>query len=142
MNKLFCLFFVACIIVSLAACNAEPAETEAPKPIPEKVEKKDFSNLKGIVDDYTTWYEEFMQLPIASADMTEEQLRSPLDTVQNETGLRMIPYCAVGQPGGLLVAKRFPSVKLDQRQCSALVAFATEQIGRGEVFQALAGGNI
>ena len=62
------------VTVLLVACNAAPAET-APTFLPEKVEKKDFSTLKGIVDDYTTWYEEFMKLPIASADMTEEELR-------------------------------------------------------------------
>ena len=75
-------------------------------------------------------------------DLTPEELGKPLDTVQKIPGLRLIPYCAVGQPGGMLIAKRFCSVKLGQRQCSALVAFAPEQIGRGEVFQALAGGNI
>lgn len=75
-------------------------------------------------------------------NLTGEELRNPLDTVQKIPGLRLIPYCAVGQPGGLLVAKRFSSVKMDQRQCSAVVAFAAEKIGRGEVFQALAGGSI
>ena len=74
-------------------------------------------------------------------DLSQEALRSPLDTLQKHPGLRLIPYCAVGKPGGLLVGKRFSSVKLDQRECSALVAFAPEPIGRGQIFQALAGGN-
>ena len=75
-------------------------------------------------------------------DLTEEALRRPVETVQKFPGLRLIPYCSVGQPGGLLVGKRFSSVKLGQRQCSALVAFAPETIGKGQVFQALAGGNL
>lgn len=75
-------------------------------------------------------------------DLTREALSSPLDTVQKYPGLRLIPYCAVGQPGGLLVGKRFSSVKLDQRENSALVAFAPEPIGAGQIFQALAGGKL
>ena len=76
--------------------------------------------------------------------LTRDQLASPMETLMKRPvpGLRLIPYSAVGQPGGMVSGKRFQSVKLGQRQCSAGVAFAPDRIGRGEVFQALAGGNI
>lgn len=77
-------------------------------------------------------------------DLSEEQLRHPLDTIVKNPGrgLRLIPYNAVGQPGGMLLAKRFAEVKLGEKRGSALVAFAPERIGAGQVYQALAGGNI
>lgn len=74
--------------------------------------------------------------------LTEEQLVSPMETLLSGTvpGLRLIPYRAVGQPGGMLVAKRFEHVTIGNQKGSALVAFAPERIGQGEVYQALAGG--
>lgn len=76
--------------------------------------------------------------------LSEEQLQHPLDTMVKNPGcgLRLIPYSAVGQPGGMLLAKRFADVKISQKRGSALVAFAPERIGAGQVYQALAGGNI
>ena len=74
-------------------------------------------------------------------DLTEDALRHPLETIQTHGGLRLIPYSAVGQPGGFLVGKRFAQVKVGDRVCSALIAFAPDRIGRGQVYQALAGGN-
>lgn len=73
-----------------------------------------------------------------------EALRHPLETLVRESGrgLRLIPYSAVGQPGGMLLAKRFSDVKVGERRCGALVAFAPERIGVGQVYQALAGGNV
>lgn len=76
--------------------------------------------------------------------LSDEQLRHPLETMVKcpGHGLRLIPYSAVGQPGGMLLAKRFADVKIGQKQGSALVAFAPERIGGGQMYQALAGGNI
>ena len=59
---------------------------------------------------------------------------------QKQPGLRLIPYASVGQRGGLLLAMRFRDVKLGGKDGSALIALAPEPIGRGEGFQALAGG--
>ena len=57
-------------------------------------------------------------------------------------GLRLIPYNSVGQPGGMMLMKRFDNVKMGDKKGSALVAFAPERIGAGQVYQALAGGNL
>lgn len=74
--------------------------------------------------------------------LTETQLRQPMETMAQRPvpGLRLIPYRAVGQAGGMLLALRFDHVKLGSRQQSAIVAFAPEGIGRGEMYQALTGG--
>ena len=76
--------------------------------------------------------------------LSSEQLSNPMETMIANTGsgLRLIPYNAVGQPGGMMLGKRFGDAKLGERRGSALVAFAPEKIGAGQVYQALAGGNI
>lgn len=76
--------------------------------------------------------------------ISERELLHPLEAmVENRgRGFRVIPYSAVGQPGSMLLAKRFENVKLGERRGSALVAFAPEKIGRGQVYTALAGGNL
>ncbi|MBR1972915.1 MAG: sigma-E processing peptidase SpoIIGA [Oscillospiraceae bacterium] len=74
--------------------------------------------------------------------LTEAQLRDPLATIAGRPipGLRLIPYRSVGQAGGMLLAMRFDNVKIGSRMQSAIVAFAPEGLGRGEVYQALTGG--
>lgn len=76
--------------------------------------------------------------------LTEKQLRSPLETLAQRPipGLRLIPYRAVGQQGGMLLALRFEQVKIGSRCISAIVAFAPEGLGRGDMYQALTGGAI
>ena len=76
--------------------------------------------------------------------LPREQLRQPLEAMMSHTGrgFRLIPYSAVGKAGGMLLAKRFEAVKVGQTRRSALVAFAPERIGTGQVYQALAGGNL
>lgn len=76
--------------------------------------------------------------------LTEQQLRSPLETAAQRPipGLRLIPYRAVGQPGGMLLALRFRDVQVGSRRADALVAFAPEAVGKGECYQALTGGAI
>lgn len=72
--------------------------------------------------------------------MTRKQLLSPLETLGTVPGLRLIPYRAVGCAGGMLLAKRFEDVQIGSRRQSALVAFAAEGLGSGQMYQALAGG--
>ena len=74
--------------------------------------------------------------------LTEEQLRRPLETIaqQEQPGLRLIPYASVGQRRAMLLAMRFRDVKMGDKNGAALIALAPESIGRGEGFQALAGG--
>lgn len=76
--------------------------------------------------------------------LAEEQLRSPLETLARRPvhGLRLVPYRAVGQSGGMLLAMRLEQVKIGSRMQSAVVAFAPEGLGKGEVYQALTGGAI
>ncbi|MBQ9148903.1 MAG: sigma-E processing peptidase SpoIIGA [Oscillospiraceae bacterium] len=89
------------------------------------------------------------QVLILSSDAAEEltgltarQLASPLETLacRPVPGLRLIPYRAVGSAGGFLLGLRFEDVKIGSRKQSAIVAFAAEGLGRGEVYQALTGG--
>ena len=42
--------------------------------------------------------------------------------------------------GGFLLAKRFADVTVGEKRQSALVAFASEGLGNGEIYQALTGG--
>jgi len=74
--------------------------------------------------------------------LTAEQLRRPLETLvlRPVPGLRLIPYRSIGNAGGFLLAKRFEDVTIGNRKQSALVAFAAEGLGKGEVYQALTGG--
>jgi len=74
--------------------------------------------------------------------LTTEQLRTPLETLAQRPlpGLRLVPYRAVGQGGGMLLAMRFENVKIGSRRQGAVVAFAAEGLGSGEMYQALTGG--
>lgn len=74
--------------------------------------------------------------------LTQSQLSDPVGAVAcgQVPGLRLIPYSAVGQPGGLLTAIRFSNVTIDGRSGTAIVAFSPNPIGDGRRFEALAGG--
>lgn len=74
--------------------------------------------------------------------LTADQLRHPMETLAAGAvpGLRLIPYRSVGNAGGFLLAKRFADVTVGDRKQSALVAFAAEGLGKGEIYQALTGG--
>ena len=89
------------------------------------------------------------QVLIISADaasrltgLTLTQLRNPMETlvIPPIPGLRLIPYRSVGNAGGFLLAKRFADVTIGAKKQSALVAFASEGLGKGEIYQALTGG--
>ncbi len=75
--------------------------------------------------------------------LTAEQLAQPVQTMASGVmpGLRLIPYRAVGQSCGMLLAMRFENVKLGRRRADALVAFAPEGLEAGE-HQALIGGTL
>ena len=72
--------------------------------------------------------------------LTPEQLKQPLKTITASPlpGLRLIPYRAVGEENGLLLAMRFPAVQVGGRSRPVMVAFAPQSFG--EEFQAIAGG--
>lgn len=60
----------------------------------------------------------------------------------NIPGARLIPYRAVGKPGGMLLMIRMDEVRLGGQTISPMVAFAPEEIGKHEGYQALAGGTV
>lgn len=74
--------------------------------------------------------------------LTRQQLSRPLETLALRPlpGLRLVPYHAVGNSGGMLLAMRFRNVRIGQVRRDAIVAFACDGLGRGEVYQALTGG--
>ena len=74
MKKWIALVLCLVTALSLLACGGATEETPA-GPVPETTEAKDYSNYAGIVADPKTWYEEFMALPIANDQMTEQELR-------------------------------------------------------------------
>ncbi|MBR3972740.1 MAG: hypothetical protein IKJ99_02165 [Oscillospiraceae bacterium] len=70
MKKVFTLILTLLMIFSLFACGK--GETELG---PEVIEKKDNSRYHGIVHNPKAWYDEYMALPIANDQMTEQELR-------------------------------------------------------------------
>ena len=91
------------------------------------------------------------QVLVAGADvalelvgLTEHQLRHPVETMASGAlpGLRLIPYHAVGQPGGMMLAMRFENAKIGTTVGSPLVAFAPQVLARGEAYRMLTGGAV
>lgn len=74
--------------------------------------------------------------------LTREELKAPIETITagRVPGLRLIPYRAVGQPGGMLLAVRVEGVVIDGQKAGDLVAFAPQILDGGKTYQALAGG--
>lgn len=75
-------------------------------------------------------------------DLEPEQIANPVDTMQHSClpGLRLLPYQTVGHSGGLLLGMRFQNVKIGEHIGPQTVAFSPSVIGKGNTFQALAGG--
>lgn len=74
--------------------------------------------------------------------LTQQQLMRPIETMAAVSirGLRLIPYCSVGQPAGLLLAIKVDELKMNGKPSDYIVAFAPQYLGQGRAFQALAGG--
>ncbi len=74
--------------------------------------------------------------------LTPQQLRSPASAMAQELipGLRLIPYRAVGQSAGLLLALRVQDVRIGNWKGSSLVAFSPDGLSREGAYQALTGG--
>lgn len=73
--------------------------------------------------------------------LTQEQLRDPFATMLKKTGFHLVPYRSVGQPSGMLLAKRMEHVKIGAYRGSATIAFAPNPLGTA-AYQALAGGYV
>ena len=89
------------------------------------------------------------QILVCGADVGEELLGVPESLFSNPalllascklSGIRLVPYHAVGQPHGLMVALRLKNVKIGAVQRSPLVAFAPERIGSRGSYRMLTGG--
>lgn len=76
--------------------------------------------------------------------LTRQQLADPIASMASGIlpGLRLIPYRSVGQPAGMLLALRFPKVRIGAWHGSGLVAFAPEGLGTDGNYQALTGGTV
>jgi len=74
--------------------------------------------------------------------LSEQQLRCPVESVGALPGLRLIPYRAVGNDSGLLLALKLKNVKIGPWRGSSLVAFAPEGLGMQSEYQALTGGTV
>lgn len=74
--------------------------------------------------------------------ISREMIHDPIGALARGDipGARLIPYRAVGKPGGMLLMLRFDRVLLGKNEISPMVAFAPEEIGRTDGYQALAGG--
>lgn len=66
----------------------------------------------------------------------------PLHAMGNISGMRLIPFHAVGCSGGVLPVKRFDDVKIGSWRGSCLVAFAPNELGQGKQYDALIGGTL
>ena len=71
-------------------------------------------------------------------------LRDPAGVISRGTirGLRLVPYCSVGCPAGLMLAICPDQLRIDGKCSQQLVAFAPYPIGVGKMYQALSGGII
>ena len=74
--------------------------------------------------------------------LSPDQLRHPIETMTQApmAGLRLIPYCSVGNGSGLMLGLRFHNVKIGSRTADPMVAFAPEGLGKNAAVQALTGG--
>lgn len=71
--------------------------------------------------------------------LNAEQLSSPLETLATGRypAMKLIPYHTIGREKGLLLAMRFSDVCIGGERRSAIVAFSSDEIGRGEGYRAL-----
>lgn len=86
---------------------------------------------------------------VCGADVGEELLNIPRSSFSCAAatvasgmvpGMRLVPYHAVGQPGAMMAALRLKGVKIGERYSDPLVAFAPQEIAKGEVYRMLTGG--
>ncbi len=76
--------------------------------------------------------------------LSAQEVASPVETAASGriAGLRLIPYRAVGQSCGMLMAIRLDGVKIGGREAGTLVAFTADGLGMDAEYQALVGGAV
>jgi stage II sporulation protein GA (sporulation sigma-E factor processing peptidase) len=74
--------------------------------------------------------------------LDQTDLQHPIETISRgkHSGLRLIPYCAVGQPSGMLLGLRVDELRINGKESDQIVAFAPQRIGQGIGYEALTGG--
>lgn len=104
--------------------------------------------LKGLHDTGNTLQDPVTGQPVLviGADaanrltgLSREQLRSPVESLKAQPGLRLVPYRTVSG-SGLMLARKYQNVKIGKWKGSQLVAFAPEGLGGG--YEALTGGAV
>ena len=87
------------------------------------------------------------QVMVVSSDLGHRLLgevtvefADPVSVIGQIPGGRLISYSSVGIEGGLLAAKWFRDVTIGKWHGGCLVAFAPQELGRGENYEALTGG--
>lgn len=92
-----------------------------------------------------------MQVLVAGANIAREmlgldtqQLGRPDETITqlNIRGSRLVPYRTIENGAGMLLAVPMDSVLIDGVAANTLVAFSPVDIGKGEDYEALTGGNL
>jgi len=78
------------------------------------------------------------QVAMKLLGLTREQLRFPVEAIEELPGYRLIPYKTIGSQCAMLLAKRFRDVQIGNWRGSRLVAFAPENLNEG--YEALTGG--
>lgn len=74
--------------------------------------------------------------------LSPAELADPLTAMSRVSGLRLVPFHAVGCTNGVLPVKRFENVKIGSWNGSCLIAFAPNDLGQGKPYEALTGGEI
>jgi stage II sporulation protein GA (sporulation sigma-E factor processing peptidase) len=108
-------------------------------------------NLLALVDTGNTLRDPLTgeQVFVCGADVGEELLgvkrncfADPVRTVAAGAiyGARLLPYHAIGQPGGVLLVLRLRGARVGGREIDPLVAFAPQEIAKGEAYRMLTGG--
>lgn len=74
--------------------------------------------------------------------LTEDELLHPIETISQgkHSGLRLMPYCAIGQPAGMMLCLRVDGLRIGGEVSDQIVAFAPQRIGQGYGYEALLGG--
>lgn len=65
----------------------------------------------------------------------------PVAALECIQGGRLVPYHCIGNENGMLVAKRFQNVKIGRWSGGCLIAFSPLDLGEGQSYEALTGGN-
>jgi len=110
-------------------------------------------SMTALLDTGNTLKDPVTGYPVLVADsraawqllqLSESELRDPIGTISrgNHIGLRLIPYCAVGQPAGMLLALKVDELRINGRESNQIVAFAPNRIGQGSSYEALTGGKV